>query len=120
VRLRISIEERHKLIQKWPSGYGQTGPYKEAAGYDVIIEGEAGLMHMSVSLFGYLPAYRLVLLTFYTLEQENQAVRLAKLVSPLRILLRGYMPTELSWQRYYPASRLARASGSTVTCLRRK
>lgn len=31
-------------------GYGQTGPYKEAAGYDVIIEGEAGLMHMSVHI----------------------------------------------------------------------
>lgn len=29
-------------------GYGQTGPYREAAGYDVIIEGEAGLMHMLV------------------------------------------------------------------------
>jgi succinate--hydroxymethylglutarate CoA-transferase len=29
-------------------GYGQTGPYRTAAGYDVIIEGEAGLMHMSV------------------------------------------------------------------------
>ena len=29
-------------------GYGQTGPYRSAAGYDVIIEGEAGLMHMSV------------------------------------------------------------------------
>ena len=28
------------------AGYGQTGPYREAAGYDVIIEGEAGLMHM--------------------------------------------------------------------------
>lgn len=27
-------------------GYGQTGPYRQAAGYDVIIEGEAGLMHM--------------------------------------------------------------------------
>jgi succinate--hydroxymethylglutarate CoA-transferase len=27
-------------------GYGQTGPYREAAGYDVIIEAEAGLMHM--------------------------------------------------------------------------
>jgi hypothetical protein len=32
-------------------GYGQTGPYREAAGYDVIIEGEAGLMHMSVIPF---------------------------------------------------------------------
>jgi hypothetical protein len=29
-------------------GYGQTGPYRTAAGYDVIIEGEAGLMHMLV------------------------------------------------------------------------
>ena len=27
-------------------GYGQTGPYRTAAGYDVVIEGEAGLMHM--------------------------------------------------------------------------
>lgn len=27
-------------------GYGQTGPYRNAAGYDVVIEGEAGLMHM--------------------------------------------------------------------------
>lgn len=27
-------------------GYGQTGPFREAAGYDVIIEAEAGLMHM--------------------------------------------------------------------------
>jgi succinate--hydroxymethylglutarate CoA-transferase len=29
-----------------PPGYGQTGPYRTAAGYDVVIEGEAGLMHM--------------------------------------------------------------------------
>lgn len=29
-----------------PTGYGQTGPYSQAAGYDVVIEGEAGLMHM--------------------------------------------------------------------------
>lgn len=28
------------------TGYGQTGPYRQAAGYDVVIEGEAGLMHM--------------------------------------------------------------------------
>lgn len=27
-------------------GYGQDGPYKTAPGYDVIIEAEAGLMHM--------------------------------------------------------------------------
>jgi crotonobetainyl-CoA:carnitine CoA-transferase CaiB-like acyl-CoA transferase len=31
-------------------GYGQTGPFAKAAGYDVVIEGEAGLMHMLVSL----------------------------------------------------------------------
>lgn len=30
-------------------GYGQTGPYSKAAGYDVIIEAEAGLMHMLVA-----------------------------------------------------------------------
>lgn len=29
-------------------GYGQTGPFAKAAGYDVIIEAEAGLMHMCV------------------------------------------------------------------------
>ena len=29
-----------------PPGYGQTGPYRKAAGYDVIVEAEAGLMHM--------------------------------------------------------------------------
>ena len=49
-------------------GYGQTGPYRQAAGYDVIIgvlflrlalnvaepfhvEGEAGLMHMFAFLY---------------------------------------------------------------------
>ena len=30
-----------------PPGYGQTGPFRQAAGYDVVIEAEAGLMHMS-------------------------------------------------------------------------
>ncbi len=28
------------------TGYGQSGPYAQAAGYDVVIEAEAGLMHM--------------------------------------------------------------------------
>lgn len=28
------------------TGYGQSGPYSQAAGYDVVIEAEAGLMHM--------------------------------------------------------------------------
>lgn len=28
-------------------GYGQTGPYADRPGYDVIIEAEAGLMHIT-------------------------------------------------------------------------
>ncbi|ETW82040.1 hypothetical protein HETIRDRAFT_427231 [Heterobasidion irregulare TC 32-1] len=39
------INER--LIYTSITGYGQTGPYREAAGYDVVIEGEAGLMHIT-------------------------------------------------------------------------
>ncbi|KAB5589309.1 CaiB/baiF CoA-transferase family protein [Ceratobasidium theobromae] len=41
------INER--LIYASITGYGQTGPYRQAAGYDVVIEGEAGLMHMYAS-----------------------------------------------------------------------
>ncbi|KAF5345539.1 hypothetical protein D9758_012028 [Tetrapyrgos nigripes] len=44
-------EDCHKinprLIYASITGYGQTGPYRKAAGYDVIIEGEAGLMHIT-------------------------------------------------------------------------
>ncbi|CAL1713047.1 unnamed protein product [Somion occarium] len=36
-----------RLIYASITGYGQTGPYSKAAGYDVIIEGEAGLMHIT-------------------------------------------------------------------------
>ncbi|KAH9480538.1 Succinate--hydroxymethylglutarate CoA-transferase [Psilocybe cubensis] len=39
------INER--LIYASITGYGQTGPYRTAAGYDVIIEAEAGLMHIT-------------------------------------------------------------------------
>ncbi|KDR82652.1 hypothetical protein GALMADRAFT_57951 [Galerina marginata CBS 339.88] len=39
------INER--LIYASITGYGQTGPYAMAAGYDVIIEAEAGLMHIT-------------------------------------------------------------------------
>ncbi|KAF8967071.1 CAIB/BAIF family enzyme [Flammula alnicola] len=39
------INER--LIYASITGYGQTGPYRSAAGYDVIIEAEAGLMHIT-------------------------------------------------------------------------
>ena len=39
--------QRHKALSLLPStGYGQSGPYAQAAGYDVVIEAEAGLMHM--------------------------------------------------------------------------
>ena len=58
-RVSFRFQEVHKRCRRSPSdiihpcyketGYGQTGPYKDAAGYDVIIEGEAGLMHMSVA-----------------------------------------------------------------------
>ncbi|KIO25713.1 hypothetical protein M407DRAFT_75368 [Tulasnella calospora MUT 4182] len=36
-----------RLIYASITGYGQTGPYRKAAGYDVVIEGEAGLMHIT-------------------------------------------------------------------------
>lgn len=44
---QVSTTTRVDDIQlTMPLGYGQTGPYRRAAGYDVVIEGEAGLMHM--------------------------------------------------------------------------
>ncbi|KAI0306655.1 CAIB/BAIF family enzyme [Multifurca ochricompacta] len=36
-----------RLIYASITGYGQTGPYRKASGYDVVIEGEAGLMHIT-------------------------------------------------------------------------
>ncbi|EIN12350.1 CAIB/BAIF family enzyme [Punctularia strigosozonata HHB-11173 SS5] len=36
-----------RLIYASVTGYGQTGPYATAPGYDVIIEAEAGLMHIT-------------------------------------------------------------------------
>ncbi|EJC97958.1 CAIB/BAIF family enzyme [Fomitiporia mediterranea MF3/22] len=36
-----------KLVYASISGYGQDGPYKTYPGYDVIIEAEAGLMHIT-------------------------------------------------------------------------
>ncbi|GAA5814533.1 hypothetical protein MFLAVUS_008030 [Mucor flavus] len=36
-----------KLIYASITGYGQTGPYSNRPGYDVIIEAEAGLMHIT-------------------------------------------------------------------------
>ncbi|KAF9046468.1 CAIB/BAIF family enzyme [Panaeolus papilionaceus] len=47
----LGWEDCHKLNERLVyasiTGYGQTGPYRTAAGYDVIIEGEAGLMHIT-------------------------------------------------------------------------
>ncbi|PIL22451.1 hypothetical protein GSI_15139 [Ganoderma sinense ZZ0214-1] len=36
-----------RLVYASITGYGQTGPYRNAAGYDVIVEAEAGLMHIT-------------------------------------------------------------------------
>lgn len=36
-----------QLIYASITGYGQTGPYKERAGYDVMVEAEFGLMHIT-------------------------------------------------------------------------
>ncbi|OBZ71750.1 Succinate--hydroxymethylglutarate CoA-transferase [Grifola frondosa] len=41
------IKINPRLIYASITGYGQTGPYRQAVGYDVIIEGEAGLMHIT-------------------------------------------------------------------------
>lgn len=35
------------LIYGSITGYGQTGPYRRRAGYDVMVEGEMGLMHIT-------------------------------------------------------------------------
>jgi len=35
------------LIYASITGYGQTGPYRDRAGYDVIVEAEMGLMHIT-------------------------------------------------------------------------
>lgn len=36
-----------RLIYASITGYGQTGPYKRRAGYDVMVEAEMGLMHIT-------------------------------------------------------------------------
>lgn len=36
-----------KLIYCSVTGYGSTGPYASAPGYDVVIEAEAGYMHIT-------------------------------------------------------------------------
>ncbi|KAM5449228.1 putative succinate--hydroxymethylglutarate CoA-transferase [Microsporum audouinii] len=41
-----------KLIYASITGYGQTGPYSKRAGYDVMVEAEMGLMHITGSRDG--------------------------------------------------------------------
>ncbi|KAG9229307.1 CoA-transferase family III domain-containing protein [Amylocarpus encephaloides] len=41
-----------KLVYASITGYGQTGPYSDRAGYDVMVEAEMGLMHITGSRDG--------------------------------------------------------------------
>lgn len=41
-----------RLIYASVTGYGQTGPYRQRAGYDVMVEAEFGLMHITGSRDG--------------------------------------------------------------------
>ncbi|KAI4121111.1 MAG: hypothetical protein LQ338_006559 [Usnochroma carphineum] len=41
-----------RLIYASITGYGQTGPYRKRAGYDVMVEAEMGLMHITGSRDG--------------------------------------------------------------------
>ncbi|KAF8304746.1 CAIB BAIF family enzyme [Clavulina sp. PMI_390] len=44
---QLRKEVNPELIYVSISGYGQTGPYAKNPGYDVVIEAEAGLMHIT-------------------------------------------------------------------------
>ncbi|KAK9460161.1 kinesin-like protein kif20a [Lipomyces oligophaga] len=39
--------QNEKIIYASITGYGQTGPYKDRAGYDIMVEAEMGLMHIT-------------------------------------------------------------------------
>jgi succinate--hydroxymethylglutarate CoA-transferase len=41
-----------RLVYTSITGYGQTGPYRKRAGYDVMVEAEMGLMHITGSRDG--------------------------------------------------------------------
>lgn len=64
-------------------GYGQDGPYKSYPGYDVVIEAEAGLMHMLVS--GCYCEDKLIPTMVPSLAQANLDVNPAKSESQQRI-----------------------------------
>lgn len=44
---RFSFFHSHSLIYASITGYGQDGPYSSRAGYDVMVEAEMGLMHIT-------------------------------------------------------------------------
>jgi succinate---hydroxymethylglutarate CoA-transferase len=50
-KYQLDYESLHKinpkLIYASITGYGQTGPYSQRAGYDVMVEAEMGLMHIT-------------------------------------------------------------------------
>ena len=103
------------FIFKTRSGYGQTGPFKSAAGYDVVIEGEAGLMHMSVdSLLLELESIGTTD-TLLCIARENQMVLLAKSELLRLILLQVYMRMERSWRRLSRGNKLGEVYGSIAT-----
>jgi succinate--hydroxymethylglutarate CoA-transferase len=55
-KYKMDYETLHKinpkLIYASITGYGQTGPYSDRAGYDVMVEAEMGLMHITGSRDG--------------------------------------------------------------------
>ncbi len=50
-KYKMDFETIHRinpsLIYASITGYGQTGPYRSRAGYDVMVEAEMGLMHVT-------------------------------------------------------------------------
>lgn len=46
------LTKRYSLIYASITGYGQTGPYSQRGGYDVMVEAEFGLMHITGSRDG--------------------------------------------------------------------
>lgn len=70
-----------RLIYASITGYGQTGPYAKRAGYDVVIEAEAGLMHITGHPDPSPPAKVGVALTDLTTGLYAKSAILAALLS---------------------------------------
>jgi hypothetical protein len=88
-------------------GYGQSGPYSQAAGYDVVVEAEAGLMHMCIPRPTYTPA----MLTFTGTALANGIDRRQKWVSPLQTLPLDSTRMVLSWPQSFRDSKPAKVYG---------